>query len=93
MADVITATQDPATETFTVAGAFWLIADDLEEGEFIEVNRPNNAGDGYKPATNKEGHIKLSKYPNLVYCNFPPGTYQAVKSYTQNEVSLTVIEE
>lgn len=92
MTDIITPTKSQTSQTFTVAGSFTLFCEGFKGNENAALNRPNQAGDGYTPVTSRYGVIKVSEYPNTVYCELPAGTYQIVKSPTEQLASVSYTE-
>jgi hypothetical protein len=85
--DAETAAVDLATATaFEVTFATSLTADYMSVGEIALVYRLGGSGD-YLPATNKDGSIYLSAFPNMVLLDIP-GQYKVTKGVTQEEVTI-----
>lgn len=71
---------------FTITEPTTLLADGLLVGENLIVYRLGPSGE-YKPATNKDGAIVLSAYPNTALLD-APNTYKVPKPITSGEVHV-----
>ena len=60
------AVAEGATTRFTTTGPFWFYGDGLEFEDQVTLYRLGPSGT-YKPMTNKDGKIVLSKQPNSIY--------------------------
>jgi hypothetical protein len=69
-----------ATTEFIVTGPFVLYADNYEIDEVAKLYRLGPSGD-YLPATNKEGVIYVSAFPNMAYVD-TGGTFRVSKTAT-----------
>ena len=67
---------------FTVVDPTTATADGFSGGEFAQVFRLGPNG-GYSAATNKDGYIILSVFPNTVLLD-APATYKIIKTETVN---------
>jgi len=69
-----------AATAFPVTGPTTITADGFAIGEFAQVFRlgPNAA---YSAATNKDGYIILSVFPNMALID-TPGSYKIIKTAT-----------
>lgn len=68
-----------ATTEFTTTGPFVLYGDDFGVGESAILYRTGVKG--LRPATNKDGVIRVSAYPNFVYVE-AAGVYRVIKDLT-----------
>lgn len=66
--------------TTTVRG-FWLFAEGFADGECAWLQHAGPSG-AFINTTNKDGSIVISKTPNLVFVDAPPGTYYLGKTAT-----------
>ena len=87
--EIIAATSDPAsgaTTGFAPAGAFVLYGDHFGWTESATLLRLGPSGQ-YLPATNKDGVIRVSAFPNMVLVD-APGTYRIDKGATVAAASV-----
>ena len=86
---VVAATKDPASgvaTAFTTTSSFVFYGDHLGWDESVQLLRLGPSG-RYLPATNKDGVIQVSAYPNMALVE-APGTYQVVKPATAATASV-----
>ena len=86
---VIAATKDAAsgaTTGFTTTSPFVLYGDHFGWAESAQLLRLGPSGE-YLPATNKDGVIRVSAFPNMVLVD-APGTYRIDKGATVAAASV-----
>ena len=86
---VIAATNNPASGAstgFTTTSPFVLYGDHFGWAESAQLLRLGPSGE-YLPATNKDGVIRVSAFPNMVLVD-APGTYRIDKGATVAAASV-----
>ena len=86
---VIAATSNPASGAvteFTTTSPFVLYGDHFGWAESAQLLRLGPSGE-YLPATNKDGVVQVSAFPNMVYVD-TPGTFRIDKGATAAAASV-----
>lgn len=99
MTEIIAATTNAVTgasTAFTTTNrGFWLHASGFRSerrGEHATVKRVGPSGE-WEAATNKDGEIRVSAYPNTIFVDLPAGTYRIDKTETAGNASVGYEEE
>lgn len=77
-----------STAFTTTSRGFWLYGDGFAHGESAVVMRPNVAGNGFEPATNKNEVLGVSATPNTAFIDLPAGTYRLDKTATASPAAV-----
>lgn len=81
--DTALAVSGESTEFTTTDRGFWLYSEGFGVFEHCKLLGKGPSGD-YREATNKEGVIQVSAFPNSMFVDLPAGTYRLEKMATAN---------
>ena len=79
---------DPFT---TSSRGFWLLGSNFFADEYACILFVGPSGN-YEEATNDKGILAVSRNPNIVFVDLPPGTYRCRKTKTISAASVGIQE-